>query len=67
MKNDWNLDQYAQHYAETINSPANAWGQHLSPIFGQSHFIMIAAKMRYPSEAVNQAFEKALKNYKMAA
>ena len=61
MKNDWNLDQYAQHYAETINSPANAWGQHLSPIFGQSHFIMTAAKKCYSSEAVDQAFEKALR------
>lgn len=67
MKNAWTLDQYAQHYAETINSLANAWGQHVSSIFGQSHFIMTAAKRRYPSEAVDQAFEKALKNYKSAA
>lgn len=59
----WTLEQFAQHYVETINSPANAWGQHVSPIFGQSHFIIIAAKKLYPSDEVDQALIKAIHYY----
>lgn len=58
---DWTLDQFAQHYAETIMSPANAWGQHVSDLFGQSHHIMIAATAIYGSETVHEAFNKAVR------
>ena len=62
MSNDWTVEQYAAHYAETINSPANGWGQHISPIFGQSHVIIAAAKRRFPSDIVDSVFEKACKD-----
>jgi len=52
----WTLEQYAQHYALTLARPANGWGQHISPIFGQSHYIMIAARKHYSEEEVNTAF-----------
>jgi len=58
---DWTLDQYARHYAETLAAPPNGWGQHVSPVFGQSHFIMIAAGKHYPREAVERAFAKAVR------
>lgn len=60
MKN-WNLDDYARHYAETLAKPANAWGQHVSDLFGQSHQIMNAASNIYPSEHVQRAFKKAVR------
>lgn len=61
MKN-WTLDDFAKHYAETMARPANASGQHLSDIFGQSHFIMIAASKIFGSDAVQDAFTDAIKN-----
>jgi hypothetical protein len=57
----WTLDQFARHYVETMAKPANAWGQHVSDIFGKSHHIMIAAGDVYPSDHVQKAFEKAIK------
>jgi hypothetical protein len=57
----WTLDQFAAHYACTLKTPANAWGQHISPLFGQSHQIMTAAGNKYPSEDVRRAFEKAVR------
>ena len=59
MKN-WTLKQFAEHYAETMAKPANAWGQHVSKIYGQSHFIMIAATKLFGRDAVQEAFAKAI-------
>ena len=57
----WTLEQYATHYAETLASAPNAWGQHVSKIFGQSHNIMREANKQWEREAVNAAFTKAIK------
>ena len=57
---DWTLDQFAEHYAETLAKPANAWGQHISDRFGQSHYIMIAATKLFGSDAVQEVFAKAI-------
>jgi hypothetical protein len=59
MKN-WTIEQFAEHYVETLAKPANAWGQHLSDIFGQSHHIMIAATKVFGGDAVQEAFAKAM-------
>lgn len=40
LPDDSSLEAYAKHYVETIMSPPNAWGQHLSVRFGQSHNIL---------------------------
>lgn len=61
LRPQWDLQQYAQHYAETLAKPANAWGQHLSSIFGQSHWVMNEAKTRWDSEQVDEAFSHAIK------
>ena len=60
MKN-WKLDDFAKHYAETMARPSNAWGQHLSDIFGQSHYIVIAATKVFGCDAVQEAFTNAIK------
>lgn len=57
---NWTLDEYARHYAETMAKPANASGQHLSDIFGQSHYIVIAASKIFGSDATQDAFAKAM-------
>ena len=58
---NWTVDQFARHYAETLLRPANAWGQHLSPLFGQSHHIMTVARDYYDAETVERAFAKAVR------
>jgi len=55
-KPSWNLEQLAQHYVETLRSPPNGHGQHVSPIFGHSFLIIREAKKRFPAEAVDNAF-----------
>lgn len=57
----WTLEQFAQHYAETMQKPPNGWGQYVSPIFGQSHFIMIAATKRFGESEVEKAFSAVMK------
>lgn len=59
----WSLDQFAQHYAETLRRQPNGWGQHVSPIFGQSHFIMREARRRFPEYDVNTTFLKAIDDH----
>ena len=60
-KPSWNLQQLAKHYAETLTSPANAHGQHISPIFGESHMIMREARKRFPENEVDIVFFKTVK------
>lgn len=57
----WTLKDYAKHYADTLASPANGWGQHVSPYFGQSHFIMREARKLWGNEKVQEAFKAAIK------
>lgn len=57
----WTLEEYAAHYAETLASPPNGWGQHISPIFGQSHNIMREANKQWTRELVDEAFSAAIK------
>jgi hypothetical protein len=59
----WSVQDFAKHYVDTIYSQPNAWGQYLSPIFGQSHSILYAMSKRFdPSEAA-KAVVAALKEY----
>jgi hypothetical protein len=61
IKPEWSLSDFARHYAEIINSPANAWGQHLSKYFGQSHFIMMESQKRFGLTETETAINKAIK------
>jgi hypothetical protein len=31
------LEQMAREYVDLFSKPANGWGQHVHPIYGQSH------------------------------
>jgi hypothetical protein len=57
---NWTLEQFAEHYADTLAAPADGWGQHVSPIFGQSHWIMNAATLRFSTADVQRAFAEAV-------
>ena len=57
---DWTLEDYARHYVETINSPANGWGQHCSALFGQSHNIMAESSKLFGHDATQQAIKNLL-------
>lgn len=40
MIGDLTPGELADIYVETLDSPPNAWGQHVHPQFGQAHNIM---------------------------
>lgn len=63
-EHDWTVDDYAQHYAKVMHQPPNAWGQHISSMFGQSHHIMGAACRHFDTETVMRAFDKAMREYR---
>ena len=58
---EWTLEDYVDHYVDTIRSPANAWGQHLSPLFGNSQWIMVAAYGLFDGDAFNALVDSKLK------
>ena len=53
---NWTVEDYAKHYDETINSPPNGWGQHISAIFGQSQAIMHRAQRLFGEKEMCRAF-----------
>ena len=57
----WKLEDYAKHYVETLASPPNAWGQHVSPIFGRSDFIMRIMRQKFDDELMLEAIRAALR------
>ena len=59
----WSAQDYAKHYVETIHSQPNGWGQHVSPIFGQSHTILYAMSQRFDPLDVANAVVSALREY----
>jgi len=61
---NWNIDDYAKHYAEIIHGDANAWGQFVSPIFGQSHHILGAIRAKYGEGQADAAIGRAMTEYR---
>lgn len=58
----WDLAQFARHYVETIQAPANAWGQHISKIFGcGSSYIMFMMFTKFGEDQSNAAIDQAYK------
>jgi hypothetical protein len=55
-----NVDYMAKHYAEVINSVPNAWGQYISPIYGQSHNIMKRMVWLYGIETTKRALDRVI-------
>ena len=59
-----NADKMARHYAEIIHSRPNGWGQHISPIYGQSHNILNRMSTLFGTEAMSRAIDKAMAEHK---
>jgi len=59
-----NVNLMAKHYVETLNRPPNAWGQHLSHLYGQSHFILIRMTQLFGERVTNLAVDRAMNPYK---
>lgn len=55
------VDLMAEHFVDVINGQPNAWGQHCSPIYGQSHYILIRMTRLFGDETTQRAINKALK------
>jgi len=56
------VEDMAQEYAETLNSPANGWGQHIHQGTGlASHLYMMKMRARFGHNATSHAIDKALK------
>lgn len=58
----WSLDQFAEHYVETLSAQPNAWGQHISRVLGKSSgWIMQDMFYRWGEAASNAAIECAFR------
>jgi hypothetical protein len=53
--------QLAQAYAETINGPANGWGQHVHPTLGISHAIMWRLRKMVGEAEADRLIDAAMK------
>jgi hypothetical protein len=55
-----NVDTMAKHYVDTINGQPNAWGQYVSPIYGQSHDIINRMTWLFGSHVTQLAITKGI-------
>lgn len=60
-------EQLAKAYAETINGPANGWGQHVHPTLGVSHWIMLRLRKEVGEAECDRLIDLALKGTKSRA
>ena len=51
--------QLAQAYVETICGPANGWGQHVHPVLGQSHYIMLRIRNKVGESECDRLIDEA--------
>ncbi len=63
----WMLDDYAQHYVAVLHRPSNAWGQHLSEFFGQSHNVLQRMRELFGDTAAQAAVSQQLNQWRNAA
>ena len=61
MNMEATVQTMAKHYVETINGCPNAWGQYLSPLYGQSHNIMSRMNSLFGNDATQCAINKLAK------
>lgn len=54
-------EQIAKAYVETINGPANGWGQHVHPTLGRSHAIMLRLRRMVGEEECERLLDAAMK------
>lgn len=54
---DKTVNQWAKEYVDLLNSPANGWGQHVHPRYGESHSMMFAMLQIFGDGATNAAID----------
>jgi hypothetical protein len=54
-------EQIAQAYAETINGPANGWGQCVHPTLGRSDYIMLRLRNMVGTDECERLLDKAIR------
>ena len=55
--------ELAQAYVETINGPANGWGQHVHQILGRSEFILLRLVREVGQEECDRLVNKAFAEF----
>ena len=53
--------EIATAYVETINRPANGWGQHVHPTLGRSDYIMLRLRRLVGEEEADKLIDAAMK------
>jgi hypothetical protein len=57
-------EQLAKAYAETINGPADGWGQHKHPTQGESGHIMLRIRRLVGEEECDRLIDEAMKEFR---
>ena len=58
---DLALHETCLEYADLLNSPANAWGQHCHPVYGISHRMLANLYSKWGKEDVQKCLAKIYK------
>ena len=53
------LEQFAREYVALVNTPANAWGQHVHPVHGRSDVMLYRMVKKFGSAAAHAALDAA--------
>ena len=53
-----NLHEACIEYVELLNSPPNGWGQHIHPVYGQSHNLLRKLYNGWNKALVDETIEK---------
>ena len=52
-----NIKEECQEYVDLLNGPANAWGQHIHPKYGESHWMLHYLNKKYGEEEVQMCLD----------
>lgn len=55
------LETMAREYVATLNGPANAWGQHVHPVYGRSDVMLHTMTGEFGRDATHAAIDTAFK------
>ena len=62
MEKQFNMVEEVREYLELFDSPANGFGQHVHPMYGQSHLMLRYLYNEYGDKAVRMEIDNQLRN-----
>ena len=62
MEKQFNMVEEVREYLELFDSPANGFGQHVHPMYGQSHLMLRYLYNKYGDKAVRMEIDNQLRN-----